>query len=95
MRFYQCLQYDIVSSNHRNITVGVCRITNAMSVEMSLEKKFTFLLAKKLKGGDVKPEMDTLSKEELILFKKWIAKKKEGAEEKIWKKKQAQRSKGQ
>jgi len=63
--------------------------------KMTLEQKFTFLLAKKLKGGDVKPEMDTLSKEELILFKEWVAKKKEGAEEKIWKKKQALRAKGE
>ena len=63
-----------------------------MNIKMTLEQKFTFLLAKKLKGGDVKPEMDTLSKEELLQFKEWIAKKKEGAEEEIWKKKQAQRA---
>lgn len=66
-----------------------------MSTEMTLEQKFTFLLAKKLKGGDVKPEMDTLSKEELMLFKEWVAKKREGAEEKIWKEKQTQRAEGQ
>jgi len=64
-----------------------------MSTEMTLEQKFTFLLAKKLKGGDVKPEMGTLSEEELILFKEWVAKKKEGAEEEIWKEKQVQRAK--
>ena len=61
---------------------------------MTLKQKFTFLLATKLKGGDVKSEMDTLSKEELLQFKEWIAKKKEGAEEEIWKKKQAQRAEG-
>ena len=61
---------------------------------MTLEQKFTFLLAKKLQGGDVKLEMDTLTKEELIEFKKWVAKKKEIAEEEIWKKKQAQRAEG-
>jgi len=59
---------------------------------MTLEQKFTFLLAKKLKGGDVKPEMDTLSEEELLQFKKWIAIKQETAEEEIWKKKQAERA---
>ena len=53
----------------------------------------SFLLAKKLKGGDVKLEMDTLSNEELILFKEWVANKKEGAEERIWKEKQALRAK--
>ena len=63
--------------------------------EMTLEQKFTFLLAKKLKGGDVKPEMDTLTKEELIEFRKWVAKKKESAEEEIWKKNQAQRAEGE
>lgn len=62
---------------------------------MTLEQKFTFLLAKKLKGGDVKPEMDTLTKEELIEFRKWVAKKKESAEEEIWKKNQAQRAEGE
>jgi hypothetical protein len=40
-----------------------------MYAEMTLEQKFTFLLAKKLKGKDVQPEMDTLSEEELSLFK--------------------------
>jgi len=51
--------------------------------KMTLEQKFTFLLAKKLKGGDVKSEMDMLSREELMLFKEWVTKKREGAEEKI------------
>ncbi len=63
-----------------------------MCAELTLEQKFTFLLAKKLKGKDVKPEMDTLSEEELLLFKEWVAKKKEAAEMEIWKKKQAQRA---
>ena len=62
--------------------------------KMTLEQKFTFLLAKKLKGGDVKSEMDMLSREELMLFKEWVTKKREGAEEKIWKEKQALRAKG-
>jgi hypothetical protein len=66
-----------------------------MSSEMTSEQKFTFLLAKKLQGGDVKLEMSTLSKEELIEFKKWVAKKKEGAEEEIWKTKQSQRAEGE
>ncbi len=43
---------------------------------MTLEQKFTYLLAKKLKGEDVKPEMDTLSEQELVEFKKWVAKKR-------------------
>ena len=60
--------------------------------KMTLEQKFTFLLATKLQGGDVKPEMDTLSEEELLQFREWVAKKKEGAEEEIWKKKRAQRA---
>jgi hypothetical protein len=63
-----------------------------MFSEMTLKQKFTFLLATKLQGGDVKSEMDTLSKDELLQFKEWIAKKKEGAEEEIWKKKQVQRA---
>ena len=66
-----------------------------MTTKMTLEQKFTFLLAKKLKGGDVKIEMDTLSKEELLQFKKWVAKKKEGAEVDIWKGKQEKRAKGE
>lgn len=63
-----------------------------MFEKMTLEQKFTLLLATKLQGGNVKPEMDTLSKEELLQFKEWLAKKREGAEEEIWKKKQAQRA---
>lgn len=65
-----------------------------MVTKMTLEQKFAFLFAKKLKGGDVKIEMDTLSKEELILFKEWVSKKKDGAEERIWKEKQAKRAEG-
>lgn len=63
-----------------------------MPANMTLEQKFTFLLAKKLRGKDVKLEMDTLSKEELIRFKEWVAEKKESAEYEIWKRKQAQRA---
>lgn len=59
---------------------------------MTLEQKFKFLLAKRLKGGDTTPEMKTLSKEELIQFKKWIAKEREVVQEKIWKKKQSERA---
>ncbi len=64
-----------------------------MSTKITLEQKFTYLLAKKLKGKDVKPEMDTLSEQELIEFKKWVAKKKEAAEFEIWQKSRAQRAK--
>ena len=59
---------------------------------MTLEQKFTFLLAKKLKGKDVTPEMNTLSEVELQQFKKWVAEKKKSAEYEIWKRKQAQRA---
>jgi hypothetical protein len=66
-----------------------------MSSEMTLEQKFEFLLAKKLKGGDVKLEMDTLTKEELLRFKAWVAKKKQDAEEEIWKKRKQLRAEGE
>ena len=59
---------------------------------MTLEQKFTYLLAKKLRGKDVKPEMDTLSEEEMLQFKEWVAVKKNAAGYEIWKKKQAQRA---
>jgi hypothetical protein len=57
-----------------------------MTVKLTLEQKFTYLLAKKLKGKDVKQEMNTLTEKELLEFKKWVAKKKESAEFEIWKK---------
>jgi hypothetical protein len=63
-----------------------------MATKMTLEQKFTFLLAKKLRGKDVKPEMDTLSEADLIRFKEWVAEKKESAEYEIWKRKQAERA---
>ena len=63
-------------------------------IEAVVDKdNFSSLLARKLKGFDVKPEMDTLSKEEMIEFKKFIAGKKEEAEDKIWKNKRKQRDK--
>ena len=36
--------------------------------------------------------MDTLSEEELMQFKEWVAAKKESAEYEIWKKKQDRRA---
>lgn len=63
-------------------------------MKQSMEGKFVYLLARKLKGNDVKPEMDALSKEEMLEFKKFIADKRAGAEEEIWKKKRAERAEG-
>ncbi len=68
------------------------KITLEQFKNYSLNDKFNFILAKKLEGYDISPEKDALSKDELIQFKEWISKKKEDAEEKIWKKKQADRA---
>ena len=65
-----------------------------MKIKQSLEKKFEQMLAMKIQGVDIKPEVDTLSKDELLLFKEWIAGKKEEAEERLWKVKQKQRAEG-
>ena len=67
-------------------------ITLKQFLNLSFNQKCNYLLAKKIKGYDVKSEMDLLTVEELKEFKVWIANKKETAEEERWKKKRAQRA---
>ena len=63
-----------------------------MITKLTLEQKFTMILATKMKREYTDSDIAAFTDEELSEFKEWVAKINEDAEEKIWKKKRAQRA---